>query len=276
MALFHFRLKSDKKQSGAKVSAVKHVEYINREGTFAHEELGKQNNKFVGDFITTAQTPNVLGGSNTLLYKTDDFGSIRNTERGLEVTKNASLTTISFALMLADKTRGHKPLLINCSAQFRKKVLEATEQANLHISFQNKLLQREIERRRKLTENDRRKFIAGGGRIISKRPNPKPHICPAYSKTVEEATQKGLALPTLADLSRLKSLSSKGELNPEEARDMEDFLQEPFKHFRTWSISTESKRTQIAVVVSFTLIICRSGRTTIRKYFLKRQTNTKE
>ena len=40
MAMYHFRIKSDKKPNGTKISAVKHVEYINREGTFAHDELG--------------------------------------------------------------------------------------------------------------------------------------------------------------------------------------------------------------------------------------------
>jgi len=34
MAMYHFRLKSDKKPNGTKISAVKHVEYINREGLF--------------------------------------------------------------------------------------------------------------------------------------------------------------------------------------------------------------------------------------------------
>ena len=120
MAMFHFRLKSDKKPSGTKISAVKHVEYINREGTFAHDEQWKESNKFVGDFITTAETPNALGGFNALLYKTDEFGAIKNTEHGLEVTENASLTTISIALMLADEAMEHKPLIINGSAGFRK------------------------------------------------------------------------------------------------------------------------------------------------------------
>ena len=72
MAMYHFRLKSDKKPSGTKISAVKHVEYINREGTFAHDEQWKESNKFVGDCITTAQTSNALEGLETLLYKTDD------------------------------------------------------------------------------------------------------------------------------------------------------------------------------------------------------------
>ena len=56
MAMFHFRIKSDKKPNGAKVSAVKHMEYIKREGTFAHDEHWKQTKKFVGNFITIAQT----------------------------------------------------------------------------------------------------------------------------------------------------------------------------------------------------------------------------
>ena len=111
MDMFHFRLKSDKKLNGTKISAVKHVEYIDREGSFSHDEQWKENNKFVGDSITSAQTSNALGGLNALLYKTDEFGSIKNTERGLEVTENASLTTISIALMLADEAMEHKPLI---------------------------------------------------------------------------------------------------------------------------------------------------------------------
>ena len=80
MAMYHFRIKSDKKTNGTKISAVKHVEYINREGTFTHDEHWKQTNKFVGSFITTKKTPNALDGLNALLYKTDDFGSIKNSE----------------------------------------------------------------------------------------------------------------------------------------------------------------------------------------------------
>ena len=38
MAMFHFRLKSDKKPNGAKISAVKHVDYINREGSFSADK----------------------------------------------------------------------------------------------------------------------------------------------------------------------------------------------------------------------------------------------
>ena len=87
MAMYHFRIKSDKKPNGTKISAIQHVEYINREGKFSTSEQGQQKNKFSGDFITTEKIPNAFDGQNILLYKTDDFGSIRNSQCGIEVTQ---------------------------------------------------------------------------------------------------------------------------------------------------------------------------------------------
>ena len=63
MAMYHFRLKSDKKPNGTKISAVKHVEYINREGAFSEDEHEKGNDKFVGNFITTEKTPKSANGT---------------------------------------------------------------------------------------------------------------------------------------------------------------------------------------------------------------------
>ena len=56
MAMFHFRLKLDKTLNGTKILAIKHVEYIDHEGSFAHDEQWKENNKFVGDFKRAGQT----------------------------------------------------------------------------------------------------------------------------------------------------------------------------------------------------------------------------
>ena len=84
--MFHFRLKSDKKPNGTKISAVKHVEYINREGAFSDDGHRQGVDKFVGNFITTEKIPNALIGDNVLLYKTNGLGSIRNTEKGIEVS----------------------------------------------------------------------------------------------------------------------------------------------------------------------------------------------
>ena len=76
--------------------------------------------------------------------------------RGLEVTENASLTTILIALMLADETMGHKLLIINGSSDFHKKVMEATLTAN---SFQDKMMQREFLRKKERIENERKNSL---------------------------------------------------------------------------------------------------------------------
>ena len=51
MAMYHFRLKSDKKPNGTKISAVKHVEYINREGAFSDGGHGKDSDKFLKFYL---------------------------------------------------------------------------------------------------------------------------------------------------------------------------------------------------------------------------------
>ena len=68
--------------------AVRHVDYIRREGNFAQVEKWQQNKRFGGYFISTNQTKNIFDGQNFLLYKTDDFCSIRNSENGIKVTEN--------------------------------------------------------------------------------------------------------------------------------------------------------------------------------------------
>ena len=45
--MYHFRIKSDKKPNGTKISAVQHVEYTNREGKFSTPEQWQEKNKFV-------------------------------------------------------------------------------------------------------------------------------------------------------------------------------------------------------------------------------------
>ena len=103
MAMFHFRLKSDKKPDGTKISAVQNVDYIQREGRFKNIDQLQDNNTFVGNFISSTEIKDAFGVRNALLYKTDDFGSIRNSAQGIEVTENASPTTLSIVLMLADE-----------------------------------------------------------------------------------------------------------------------------------------------------------------------------
>ena len=53
--MFHFWLKSDKKPDGTKISAVQHVEYINRFDNFSSQNQHQQNNQFVSNLITSAE-----------------------------------------------------------------------------------------------------------------------------------------------------------------------------------------------------------------------------
>ena len=240
MAMYHFRIKSDKKPNGTKISAVKHVEYINREGTFAHDEQWEQTNKFVGNFITTEKTPNALDGLNALLYKTDDFGSIKNSERGIEVTENFSNTTIAIALMLADKALNHQPLIINGSPDFHKKVLEVALQDNLTISFHDKLMQETFELRKQRKENERRKFLSNGGTIISKRSKTQSRIHPARVKNIMEATKTGFHLPSLSQLPSLHGAAEGIKLTEDEARDLDEFMRGQYQRVR-YDFSDEQK-----------------------------------
>ena len=134
------------------------MEYINREVSFSDDEHEKENDKFVGNFIPTEKSPNALGGQNILLYKTSGLGLIRNTERGLEVTENASETTIATALLLAAQTMNHQPLIIKGSEEFKREVLKTAVLQDLPISFDDLLMQREFMRNKFIDCPERKKL----------------------------------------------------------------------------------------------------------------------
>lgn len=198
--MLHFRLKSDKKPDGTKISAVQHVDYIRREGNFANFENWQVNNKFVGNFISSAEVKDACNGFETLLYKTDVFGSIRNTAHGIEVTKKASPTTLSITLMLAYETMNHKPLIISGTPAFKKAILNVALSSNIPVTFDDKLFQNEFQKQKELLKNDRKKFVTNGGVIFNKRPISQSITSPVSAKTIETATTKGLRLPTLSQL----------------------------------------------------------------------------
>ena len=158
MAMYHFRLKSDKKPSGAKISAAQHLEYINREGKFSTPEQWREKNQFVGNYITTEEPPKAFGGQNTLLYKTDDYGSIRNSVKGIEITKNATEETIAIALVLAAKTMENQPLILNGTDEFKKAALKVAIQKDLPISFYDLSAQRDFIHNKRGDYPERKNF----------------------------------------------------------------------------------------------------------------------
>ena len=150
--------------------------------------------------------------------------NVKSSERGIEVTENFSHTTISIALMLADKALNHQPLIINGSPDFHKTVLQVALKDNLLISFYNKLMQETFEMRKQKKETERRKFLANGGTIITTRPKYQSHIHPARAKTIEEATKTGFHLPTLSQLPSLNGKSEGIKLTEDEVRDLDQFM----------------------------------------------------
>jgi len=243
MAMFHFRLKSDKKPDGTKISAVQHVKYINREENSSSQKQWEEKNKFVGNVITTTEVKDLLDGLQTLLYKTDDFGSIRNSANGIEVTENASETTISIALLLSYAAMNNQPLILHGSLRFQKAVLQAAIQNDLPISFADKLTQIEFLRQKEALALERKNFVANGGTIITKRPIPKPCHSPAHAKTIEDATQIGLRLPTLSQRSLVHSESTGTDLllSADESRMLESLAKESYNLVR-WNFSAEQKQ----------------------------------
>ena len=243
MAMFHFRLKSDKKPDGTKISAVNHVIYINHEDNSSSQEHWQEHNKFVGNVITTAQTKDALDGQLALLYKTDDFGSIRNSANGIEVTENASETTIAIALLLSHEAMNHQPLILLGSPVFKKAALKSAVLYDLPISFTDKLTQNEFLRQKEARSLERKNFVANGGTIITKRPILKSCSSPATAKTIEDATEVGFRLPTLPQLSLVHSESQGVDLllQNDESRLLESLSKNCYHSVR-WDFSYERKQ----------------------------------
>ena len=176
MAMYHFRIKSDKKPNGTKISAVQHVEYINREGKFSTPEQWHEKNIFVGNIITTEKSPKAFGGQDFLLYKTDDYGSIRNTARGIEVTQNASEETIAIALVLAAQTMDNQPLILFGSEEFKKEALKTAVQKDLPISFDDLSFQRDFIHYKSGDYPDRKKFALHTAQKILEQEEKQKHM----------------------------------------------------------------------------------------------------
>ena len=233
--MFHFRLKSDKKPDGTRTSPIQHVDYIRHEGNFAEEKQWQANNQFVGNFISSADVKNACKDLNSILYKTDNFGSIRNTEQGIEVTEKASLTTVAVALMLADETMKHKPLIISGSNDFIKKVIETAIFDNLTISFADKRIQNEFRRQKEKKDIERRNFIANGGKIFTERANFQPVTSTFKTRTLSDVTKRGICLPTLSQLN-LVSEGADVLLSADESRKLDELAKNSYPNVR-WDFS---------------------------------------
>ena len=114
MATYHFRIKSDKKSNGDRVSASVHLDYISRLGKFKNEG-GEKNSD--SNLITFAE--NNFDAETFPLYLSDDFGKIYSTPQGLQVNGKYSATTLSIALILAKNFSDNQSMILHGSQKFK-------------------------------------------------------------------------------------------------------------------------------------------------------------
>ena len=193
MASYHFRVKSDKKSDGTKISASVHVDYIQRQGKFKNEGAEKN---FENNLITAEEK--IFGNKTFPLYLTDDFGKIISTPRGMEVNGKSSPTTLSIALMLAKNLYKNQPLEIKGSKKFCDKVLNATVENNLDVKFADENLQKKFEKLKEQKKNEERKFQECGGKIITTRPIPKSDVKKFEQRTISDVAGAGFNLQTMS------------------------------------------------------------------------------
>lgn len=139
-----------------------------------------------------------------MLYKTDDFGCIKNSSGGIEISENSSPATISIALLLADKVMNHQPFIISCSDVFKKSFINAAIYDDLPVYFADPFIQDLFLHQNELMDNERNSFIYNGD---TNRLNPKPFIMPFNRQTIETVANIRLRLPTLSQLPLVHSKS---------------------------------------------------------------------
>lgn len=140
MAIYHFRIKSDKRANGASTNAVSHVKYINREDEYANvdsrQELAAQ--RFTENTISfDAGTSEIKNMS--LLYESP-YGSIIGNDNAICVSDSPTPATIDIALMYAYKQ--HDGVLnVSGSNEFKEQIILCAADLNLPIKFTDKEMQ---------------------------------------------------------------------------------------------------------------------------------------
>lgn len=194
MASYHFRIKSDKKSNGERVSASVHVDYISRQGKYKNEGTNKN---FETNFIAFADTKN-LGEETFPLYLTDDFGKIFYTPKGLQVSGKYSPTTLSIALTLAKNISNNQPLILQGSQKFKKASFKAAVDSEMDIKFADENLQCSFFVTKARKKFEERKFVERGGKIITTRSIQKSNFKKFNRRTISDAADAGFNMQVLS------------------------------------------------------------------------------
>lgn len=193
MALYHFRVKTDKRPGdGATVKGIRHVEYITREGEFS--SVGEQ--KTENALITSVHKKDALNGVRAVLYLSP-YGNITNVEDGILIENNPSEDTLTIALMIAHHAMD-EPLIIKGSDKFKTKCVNAAASAVLPLSFYDPEMQSEFLRKKETRQN-----------YGNQRRNSFSKPYPINPRTTIFTAPTAATLPSLRELS-MRSLVSVG------------------------------------------------------------------
>ena len=244
MATYHFRIKSDKKPDGTRISAVTHAEYVGRKGKFS--DIDRRDTlwqSLAGNVITTGKIRDAFGGKYIPLYYTDDYGSIANTPHGITLTKNPSLETIAIALSLADEAMDHQPLIVQGSEKFKGEVIDAAVQSELNIAFADAFMQHEFQQKLEEAEDERRRFRERGGRFLPRRHVPKPYPQSLADPSLQALADAGFRLPTLSQCTLVPPEPADAGLllSGDEAGELVNERKQSYRHVR-WDVGGERRR----------------------------------
>lgn len=173
MACYHFRLKTDKKPSGLRVSAIEHLSYIHRAGKYQNIDQRDLMNQGVKSYA------NYLGGhfpilslpNHPVLLYNSPFGKIKLDAKGVHASDRASIETEAIALLVAQKIFGDE-LDVHGDARFERDVIGISRDLELGVHFTDiRLEQRNEEAKWEREEIEGQRTLAKGSAICAGRQN---------------------------------------------------------------------------------------------------------
>lgn len=173
MACYHFRLKTDKKPSGLRVSAIEHLSYIHRAGKYQNIDQRDLMNQGVKSYA------NYLGGhfpilslpNHPVLLYNSPFGKIKLDAKGVHASDCASIETEAIALLVAQKIFGDE-LDVHGDARFERDVIGISRDLELGVHFTDiRLEQRNEEAKWEREEIEGQRTLAKGSAICAGRQN---------------------------------------------------------------------------------------------------------
>jgi hypothetical protein len=195
MACYHFTLKHDRKPNGAKVSAVTHVEYIDREGKYKDYDQSQNNTQslFKNSILGDKPIENTLQESMLLYHSL--FGSIMRTKDGITVSDGSSVETVAIALAITENLYGGK-VHLNGTDTFKGQVLVAANEMDVPLHFADLTLEKKYIKMLEEKEHERTEFKRIGGSIRKPQNLPKSDL---KQRTFKAVAKTGFSLSKLPE-----------------------------------------------------------------------------